>query len=129
MAQIKIYGLKSSLRKNSQALSSAIHDAIMEAFSYPSEKKFHRFLSLEKEEFLYPNDRSVNYTVIEILVFEGRSVEAKKELVKLIYGNIERDVGIIPQDIEITILETPKHNWGIRGKSGDELSLDYKVDV
>ncbi|MEM6432015.1 MAG: tautomerase family protein, partial [Deinococcota bacterium] len=25
--------------------------------------------------------------------------------------------------------ETPKENWGIRGQLGDELSLNYKVDV
>ena len=129
MAQIKIFGLKSSLKMNAEALSSAIHHAVMDALSYPADKKFHRFLALDKDEFLYPEDRSENYTIIEISMFEGRSVDAKKQLVKLIFENVEREVGIKPQDIEITIFETPKHNWGIRGKSGDELSLGYKVDV
>lgn len=129
MAQIKIYGLKSTLEKNSEALSSAIHKAVVEALSYPAEKKFHRFLSLEKDEFFFPDDRSDDYTIIEISMFEGRSTESKKRLIKLLFENIERDVGIVPQDIEITIFETPKHNWGIRGKSGDELQLDYEVDV
>ena len=32
-------------------------------------------------------------------------------------------------DLEITILETPKHNWGIRGLPGDELQLNYKVKI
>jgi hypothetical protein len=27
------------------------------------------------------------------------------------------------------IFETPMHNWGIRGKSADELSLNYKINV
>ncbi|GHU70367.1 hypothetical protein FACS189413_10620 [Bacteroidia bacterium] len=31
--------------------------------------------------------------------------------------------------IEISIFETPKHNWGIRGLPGDELQIDYKVNV
>jgi hypothetical protein len=30
---------------------------------------------------------------------------------------------------EITIFDTPKYNWGIRVKSGDEISLPYKVIV
>ena len=34
-----------------------------------------------------------------------------------------------PQDIEITIFETPRHNWGIRGLPGDELTLTYNVNV
>ncbi len=129
MAQIKVFGLKSSLAKNGEALSIAIHSAIMEALAYPVDKKFHRFLPLDNDEFLYPTDRSENYTIIEISMFEGRSVNAKKQLIKLIFENVNRDVGIRPQDVEITIFETPKHNWGIRGKPGDELSLDYKVDV
>jgi len=101
----------------------------MEALAYPLNKKFHRFLPLDKDEFLYPDDRSENYTIIEISLFEGRSVEAKKQLIKLIFEKIDREVGIGPGDVEITIFETPKYNWGIRGKPGDELSLDYKVDV
>jgi hypothetical protein len=40
-----------------------------------------------------------------------------------------RDVGIEPQDVEITIFETPPANWGIRGRCGDELALDYDVSV
>ncbi|MGD1851361.1 MAG: tautomerase family protein, partial [Cyanophyceae cyanobacterium] len=53
----------------------------------------------------------------------------KKQLIKLIFEYIEREVEIKPQDVEITIFETPKCNWGIRGKPGDELLLDYKVNV
>ena len=31
------------------------------------------------------------------------------------------------QDVEITIFETPKNNWGIRESCEDELALSYKV--
>ena len=62
-------------------------------------------------------------------MFEGRSIEAKKLLIKLLFQYIEQDVGIAPQDVEITIFETPKYNWGIRGQCGDELMLGYKVLV
>ncbi|MEM9246155.1 MAG: tautomerase family protein [Cyanobacteria bacterium P01_F01_bin.153] len=129
MAQIKIFGLRTSLDSRKLALSAAIHSAVVEALAYPIDKKFHRFLALDKSDFIYPENRSKNYTIIEISIFEGRSVETKKQLIKLIFENIEREVGINPQDVEITIFETPKHNWGIRGKPGDELLLDYKVNV
>ena len=129
MAQVKIYGLNSSLTKNSSSLSSAIHSAVVEALAFPPDKKFHRFIGLKKSEFIFPADRTENYTIIEISMFEGRSVESKKLLIRLIFANIERDVGIAPQDVEITITETPKQNWGIRGLCGDELALGYKVNV
>ncbi|HEX5394695.1 MAG TPA: tautomerase family protein [Rhodocyclaceae bacterium] len=129
MAQVKIYGLNSSLTKNSSSFSSAIHSAVVEALAFPPDKKFHRFIGLEKSEFFFPADRTENYTIIEISMFDGRSIESKKSLIRLIFANIERDVGIAPEDVEITITETPKHNWGIRGLCGDELALGYKVNV
>ena len=62
-------------------------------------------------------------------MFEGRSVEAKKSLIRELFNNINTATGISTQDIEITIYETPKENWGIRGMPGDELALGYKVEL
>jgi phenylpyruvate tautomerase PptA (4-oxalocrotonate tautomerase family) len=129
MVQVKIYGLKTPLMAHADLLSAAIHNAVVEALIYSPEKKFHRLIGLEKSEFIYPADRTENYIIIEVSMFEGRSIEAKKSLISLIFANIKREVGIEPQDIEITINETPKQNWGIRGLCGDELALGYKVDV
>jgi hypothetical protein len=42
---------------------------------------------------------------------------------------VQKECGITPQDLEITIFETPKHNWGFRGLPGDEHTLNYKVEV
>lgn len=129
MAQVTVFGLRKSLAEARSALSEAIHAAVMEAFAYPQEKRFHRFIALDPADFLYPADRSERYTIIEISVFEGRSVEAKKQLIRLLYQRIGGLAGIAPQDFEITIFETPRHAWGIRGMPGDELSLGYKVEI
>lgn len=129
MAQIKIYGLKSNFNENKTAISASIHDAVMSALEYPPEKKFHRFIALDVEDFIYPDDRSDKYIIIEISMFEGRSIDAKKSLIREICLNIEQQVGITPHDVEITLFETPKANWGIRGVPADELSLGYKVEV
>ena len=129
MSQIKIYGLKDSLKDHQTKLSDAIHKAVVQSLGLPVDKKFHRFISLNQSEFIFPADRSSSYTIIEISMFEGRSVETKKTLIRLLFQYIEQDTGIPPQDIEITIFESPKHNWGIRGQCGDELMLGYKVGV
>ena len=62
-------------------------------------------------------------------MFNERSVESKKNLIRLLYQKMSQTVEINPQDLEITIFETPKANWGIRGIAGDELDLNYKVDI
>ncbi len=129
MAQVKIYGNKKTIITFKNEISTAIHGAVMSALAYPPEKKFHRFIELEKSCFIYPSDRTENYIIIEIAMFEGRSIEAKKELIRAIYKNIELSAGILANDIEIALTETPKYNWGIRGKPGDELALNYKVEV
>ena len=129
MSQIKIYGLKDSLKDHQAKLSDAIHKAVVEALAYPVNKKFHRFIGLDQSDFIFPADRSSSYTIIEISMLEGRSVETKKTLIQSLFQYIEQDTGIAPQDIEITIFESPKHNWGIRGQCGDELMLSYKVSA
>ncbi|MDY7224500.1 tautomerase family protein [Halalkalibacterium halodurans] len=129
MGQIKIYGVKDRLSPIKDTLSNVIHSCMVEALEFPSDKKFHRFFPMDKEDFYFASGRTEAYTVIEISMFEGRTVAAKKQLLKLLFERINSELSISPQDIEITIFETPKHNWGIRGFPGDELALNYNVNV
>jgi phenylpyruvate tautomerase PptA (4-oxalocrotonate tautomerase family) len=129
MAQVKIYGLRTQLEPQRDMLSHVLHGCICDAFQYPENKRAHRFFYLDEGDFFYPEGRSKQYTIIEIALFEGRSVEAKKKLYRLIFERFEHVLGIPPVDVEITLTETPLHNWGIRGKPGDELQLDYSISV
>ncbi len=129
MAQIKVYGLADKLNPVKTELSNIIHASVIEVLQLTPEKRFHRFFPLDKSDFYYPSDRSDNYLILEISMFEGRSVETKKQLIHLLIKNISEKLNISVYDIEITIFETPKYNWGIRGLPGDELILNYKVEV
>jgi phenylpyruvate tautomerase PptA (4-oxalocrotonate tautomerase family) len=129
MAQIKIYGVGSQLNPIKAQLSDVIHSCVVEALQYPTDKRAHRFFPLDASDFYFPVGRTERYTIIEISMFEGRSVQAKKHLIRLLFERIQGEFGIASQDIEVTITETPKHNWGIRGLPGDEVGLNYKVDV
>ncbi len=129
MTQVKIYGQRQHLDAVKSRLSDTIHICLMDAFGMPPEKRIQRFIGLDAGDFIYPDDRSAQYTIIEILMFEGRSPAAKKHLIQLMFARLEADLGIAPLDVEIVLLEAPRTNWGIRGKPGDELDLNYKVDV
>jgi 4-oxalocrotonate tautomerase family enzyme len=128
MAQIKIYSLSENLHERKKAISDALHSCVTSVLGLPEEKRFHRFIALEDGDFIYPPDRSRRYTIIEVAMFEGRTQETKKEFIRAIFKALEEGAAIGPQDVEITINETPKANWGIRGKPGDELALNYKVE-
>ena len=129
MAQIKIYGFESNLHGRTRAISDVIHSCVMDALAYPADKRFHRFFPLCNDTFFIPPDRSERYTIIEISMFEGRSTEAKSALIRLLFERAQQRLAISPVDLEITIFETPRRNWGIRGVTGDTLALTYTVDV
>ena len=129
MSQVKIYGVREHLDPVKARLSDVIHSCVVDALSYPEDKRAHRFFPLDPEDFYYPAGRTPRYTIVEISMFEGRSVEAKKDLVRLLFERTKANLGLNHADLEITITETPKHNWGFRGQPGDEIDLNYKVEV
>ncbi|WP_127531362.1 tautomerase family protein [Paenibacillus kobensis] len=129
MAQVKVFGLKERLNPVKAQLSDVIHSCVVDALQFPPDKRFQRFFPMDKEDFYYAPGRSEAYTIIEVSMFEGRSTESKKQLIRLLFERIEQELSISPQDVEITVFETPQSNWGIRGALGDELALGYKVNV
>jgi 4-oxalocrotonate tautomerase family enzyme len=129
MAQIVVYGRRESLDRHRAALSEAIHAAVMSALEYPAEKKFQRFIALDEADFIYPADRGADYTIIEISMFTGRTDAAKRALIAELFTQVEARAGISPHSLEITITETPKVNWGIRGQNAADLTLNYRVEV
>ncbi len=131
MAQVKIYGLRSQLDPVKQQLSDTIHSCMVDALKYPQHKRCHRFFPLDPDDFYYPPEpgRTNRYLILEFSMFEGRSIDTKKNLIRLLFDRLEKQLGISTQDVEITIFETPKYNWGFRGLPGDEHSLDYQVNV
>lgn len=129
MGQIKVYGLKNNLNNIKESLSDIIHSCVVDAFQFRENKRFHRFFPLDRDNFYFSKDRTEKYTIIEISIFEGRTVETKKKLIRLLFEKIKNELNILPNDIEITIFETPNYNWGIRGLPGDEVSLNYNIEV
>ncbi len=128
MGQVKIYGYASNLTHRRQGISDAVHEALVEAFAYPAEKRFQRFFPLADEDFVHPVDRGLDYLIIEVLLFSGRTVEAKKVYYQKVLDKLA-GLGIAAHSVEIVLLESPRENWSIRGTPGDELALGYRVEV
>lgn len=69
------------------------------------------------------------FTLIEMDVFPGRSIEAKRKLYQSIVHNLEF-VGIHPMDVLMVLKEIPLDNWGLRGGlPASEIDLGFKLDV
>ena len=127
---IVVYGIQENLNPIKSQLSDVIHKSMQSVLGMPEDKRAHRFIPMDKSDFYYPGGRSDNYTVIEINMMEGRKIETKKALIKCLFSEIESELSISPVDIEITIKEQPKHCWGFRGITGDDVNdLKYSVNV
>jgi phenylpyruvate tautomerase PptA (4-oxalocrotonate tautomerase family) len=129
VTQVKVYARDHWLPAARPAISKAIQAAVVSALEYPPEKWVHRFFPMSEEDFVWGVDRSDRYMIIEVSMFIGRSAEAKRKLIMLLFTNLQAAIGLDPNDLEVTITETPRENWGIRGLPGDEVGLNCRVDV
>jgi len=127
---IVFYGIKEQLNPIKAAMSDVLHECMQRVLGMPEDKRAHRFIPLDKEDFYYPGGRSDAYTVIEVNMMAGRKPETQKALIKAIFSAFEEKLHIKPVDVEITIKEQQDYQWGFRGMTGDEAKdLKYKVKV
>lgn len=112
-----------------QALIEAVYQAQREALKVPENDRQIRYIEHKPEHFAVPPGKTENYTYVEILLFPGRSLEAKRNLYQGIVNRLGA-LGIAPEDVFIVVHEPPLDNWGIRGgQPASELELGFKVDV
>ena len=128
MAQIKVYGRRSSWSAVRGELSDRIHEALVDAWRMPTDKRFQRFVWLDDDDLVAPM-RGERSLVVEVLAFSGRSREAKRALVAALFEGVCGGFDLSVDDLEIVLLESPRESWGIRGVSGDELTLTYPVSI
>lgn len=112
-----------------QALIEALYLAQRAALKVPEGDRHIRYVEHRPEHFAVPPGKSGNFTYVEINLFPGRSLDAKRAL----YQEIVRrfgELGIAPGDILIVLHEPPQENWGIRGgQPACEVDLGFSLKV
>jgi phenylpyruvate tautomerase PptA (4-oxalocrotonate tautomerase family) len=78
---------------------------------------------------IVPTGRSERCTRIEVVMFSGRSLDAKRALYQALVANLSA-LGVPATEIKIILQEVPAENWGLRGgQPASEIDLGFKVDV
>lgn len=112
-----------------QALIEAVYLAQREALRLPEWDRQIRYVEHKPEYFHVIPGTSENYVLVEVSMFSGRSLDAKRALYQGIVQRLE-PLGIDASDITIVVNELPRENWGIRGGiPASEVELGFKVDV
>ena len=129
MPLVKISLIKDRSKEEKAALLDAIHSALRAAFKIPENDRTQRIYEFEPENFDIPEGKTQDYTLIEMDIFPGRSLDAKRKLYQTIVHKLEK-LGIQPADVLIILKEPPLDKWGLRGGvPASEIDLGFKLDV
>ena len=107
----------------------AVHSAVVESLKIPPDDRVLRLIEHEPANFPPPPASSEKFTVVEITMFAGRSLDAKRHLYAAIVRNLGR-FGVPPNDVNVVLHEPPLENWGVRGGvPASELNLGFQLQV
>jgi hypothetical protein len=111
------------------AVIEAVQSALREALKIPEGDRTLRLIDHPGSHVAVPPGRGEEYTVVEVTMFSGRSMGAKRALYQAIVRNLAA-FGVPALDIKITLIETPPENWGLRGgMPASEIDLGFKIQV
>src|SRR5258708_10249691 len=111
------------------AVIEAVQSALIEAIRIPDHDRTLRLIEHDPDAFAAPPGRSEKYTLVEITLFTGRSMAAKRALYRAIVRNLGA-LGVPADDIKIVLIEVPAENWGVRGgQPASEVDLGFEIKV
>ncbi len=129
MPLVTITIIKGKPEEFKRVVLAEVHEALVVAFKIPDHDRNQRIMEIEPENFEYPVGNTENFITIEMTVFPGRSLQAKKTLYKEIATRLQK-LHVPPNDIFIILYEPPPENWGIRGGyPASEVNIGFKIDV
>ena len=112
-----------------KSILEAVHKSLVTAFKIPDDDRNQRIIEIDPENFEYEEGKTEDFLTIEMTVFPGRSLQAKKALYKEIAARLGA-IGVKGSDILIILNEPPLDNWGIRGGyPAGEVDIGFKLDV
>jgi phenylpyruvate tautomerase PptA (4-oxalocrotonate tautomerase family) len=111
------------------AVIDAVQSALRDVLRLPEWDRALRLFEHAPTHFAVPPGKGPRYTLIEVTMFAGRSMEAKRSLYKAIVHNLG-SLGVPAGDVKITLIEVPPENWGIRGgHPASEVDLGFEIKV
>jgi hypothetical protein len=107
----------------------AIHDALSTVLRYPKGDKLLRLIEHPLHNFLTPHASGPHYTRIEIVLFSGRSLDAKRASYRALVEALA-PFSVPAEDVKIVMIEIPPDNVGFRGgKAACDLELGYSLSI
>lgn len=111
-----------------RAVIEAVQRALVMGLLIPEHDRCIVLHPFDDDALITPPTKGPRYTVIEITLFSGRSLEAKRRLYRAIADELAA-FDVPAEDIKIVLIEVDPINWGLSGKPASEIDLGFKIDV
>lgn len=130
MPLVRISMRKGKTRQEIKAVSDAVHASLVEAFRIPVDDRNQRLIEYDVDDYELPSDKTSMFTLIEMSIFPGRTLDAKKKLYAEINTRLQALGYHNPKDIVIVLQEVPLDNWGVQGGvPASAIHIPFKLDV
>ena len=100
-----------------QAILDSLYEAMRETLNVPEGDQFMTISEHDAANFRYGAAfgiaRSDDLVLIQITVFNTRTVEQKKALFRRIAERLGESPGIRPEDVFVNVLDAAKENWSV----------------
>lgn len=116
MPLVRIDIIKGKSAEYKKTMLDCIHEGLMESIGISDWDRFQRIIEIDGTDFETPMEKTDQFTMIEITMFQGRSKEQKKALIERITEKLNAQLGIAATDVFIVIHEPPNENWGLGGR-------------
>lgn len=111
------------------AVIDAIYFAVQAALKVPDWDRTVRLVEHEPDRFPPPPGKGERFTLVNVTMFHGRSMDAKRSLYAGIVSGLER-LGVSPGDTMIYLTEVPMENMAVFGpRPASEVDLGFSVNV
>lgn len=110
------------------AVIEAVQRALQHSLKIPDDDRCISLAEHDADAMIVPPGKGPAYSVIEIKLFSGRSIEAKRRLYAAMTDELSA-LGVPKHDIKIILVEIDPVNWGLRGLPASDIDLGFKIDV
>ena len=111
------------------AFLDAVHKAVVQALRTPNDEPLARLIEHPTNSYLTPHSAGKRFVRIEIVLFKGRSLDAKRELYRAMVRNLH-PFGVPPEDVKVVLIEITAENVGFRGgQAACDVNLGYTLQV
>lgn len=116
-------------RQRELQIIDAVHSTMMQGLKNPEWDRNVRLIVHEPHRFLGPPNKDERYTLVQVDLFEGRSLDAKRQFYQALVAKLEV-LGIPRDHVKVVLRETPRDNVSMQdGLAASEIDLGFDVNV